>query len=100
MGASVEQLERLYRERYVAFVNIVASVTDGYDAAHDGVQEAFARALERRSQFRSGSLQAWVLRIALNGVRDARRRSGREVRELGALESWAPAPERDAEVTA
>jgi RNA polymerase sigma-70 factor (ECF subfamily) len=40
------------------------------------VQEAFARAVRRRRDFRgSGSLEAWVWRIVVNAARDARRRT-------------------------
>jgi RNA polymerase sigma-70 factor (ECF subfamily) len=66
VGASVEQIESLYRRRYVAFRNVLATTTGGYESAADVVQDAFAQALRRRETFRGdGSLEAWVWRIAL-----------------------------------
>jgi len=65
-GASKEELEELYRERYLGFRRALATVTGGYESAHDVVQEAFARALAKRRDFRGEApLAAWVWRIAL-----------------------------------
>jgi RNA polymerase sigma-70 factor (ECF subfamily) len=38
------------------------------------VQEAFARALTKRRQFRGGSLEAWIWRIAVRQASDVLRR--------------------------
>ena len=77
MGAEVGDLERLYRERYVAFRNGVAPVVGSYEEARDVVQEAFTRALRSRADFRGeGSLQSWVWKIALRVALERRRRSG------------------------
>lgn len=64
--ARVEGLiEQLYRERYIGFRNALAPVVGGRDAAHDVVQEAFARALRDARKLREEeSLPAWVWRIA------------------------------------
>ena len=47
------------------------------DAAEDAAQASFARALERRHQFRGGDARAWLytigIRLALNEVRRRRR---------------------------
>ena len=65
MGASEREIEELYRRRYVAFRNVVATVAGGREQAHDVVQDAFAQALRRRETYRgAGSLEAWVWRIA------------------------------------
>ena len=73
--ATTEALERLYRERYVAFRNGLAPVVGSYEEARDVVQEAFARALRSRGDFRGdGSLQAWVWKIALRIAVERRRR--------------------------
>jgi RNA polymerase sigma-70 factor, ECF subfamily len=78
VDARTEALERLYRERYVAFRNGLAPVVGSYEEARDVVQEAFVRALRARADFRGeGSLQAWVWRIALRVALEKRRR-GRE----------------------
>jgi RNA polymerase sigma-70 factor (ECF subfamily) len=73
----VDELERLYQERYVGFRNALATVTGSYDTARDAVQEGFARAIERRDDFRGGSLAAWVWRIALRAALDGHRRDRR-----------------------
>lgn len=68
-------LEQLYRDRYAGFRNALAPLVGSEEAAHDVVQEAFARALrERRSLRREASLAAWVWQIAF---RLALRESGR-----------------------
>ena len=73
VGASREEIEALYRERYLGFRRVLASVTGSYETAHDVVQEAFARALAQRRRFRGdGPLGAWVWRIALRVALDER----------------------------
>ena len=96
MDPLAAEIEQLYRTRYVAFRNGMAALTGSYESARDVVQEAFARALRDRAQYRGdGSLSAWIWRI---GVRVALelRRNGREVTldELVA-EAPLPSPERD-----
>jgi RNA polymerase sigma-70 factor (ECF subfamily) len=79
VDAGTEALERLYRERYVAFRNGLAPVVGSYEEARDVVQEAFTRALRSRADFRAeGSLQAWVWKIALRVALERRARRGRE----------------------
>jgi RNA polymerase sigma-70 factor (ECF subfamily) len=65
MDGIESDLEELYRRRHGAFQVMLASVTGSVESARDVVQEAFARALRDRNGFRgSGSLEAWVWRIA------------------------------------
>jgi len=65
VGASEQEIEELYRRRYVAFRNVVATVAGGREQARDVVQDAFAQALRRRETYRgAGTLEAWVWRIA------------------------------------
>jgi RNA polymerase sigma factor (sigma-70 family) len=79
MPVSKSAVERLYGDRYAAFRRALAPIAGSYDAAHDIVQEAFARALERRRQCRDeAALAGWVWRIAWNVALD-RRATGREV---------------------
>jgi DNA-directed RNA polymerase specialized sigma24 family protein len=66
-------LEQLYRQRYVGYRNALATITGSTESARDAVNEAFVRALRSRSQFRGGSLAAWVWRIAVNAAREQRR---------------------------
>ena len=75
-GASLDELEALYRGRFEVFARVAASVTGDAERGRDAVQDAFATAVSRRRSFRGdGPLEAWVWRIVLNGARsDVRRR--------------------------
>jgi RNA polymerase sigma-70 factor (ECF subfamily) len=99
-GATLEELEALYRSRFDAFACVAVSVTGDADRGRDVVQEAFATAVSKRGSFRGdGPLEAWVWRIVLNTARsDARR-------PVPAVDHAEPAatnghPERDAELRA
>jgi RNA polymerase sigma factor (sigma-70 family) len=72
-------IEQLYRDRYRTFRDVLAGMVGSHDLAREVVQEAFARALRERRQFRGeGSLEAWVWRIALNVAFKLRRDLRRE----------------------
>jgi RNA polymerase sigma-70 factor (ECF subfamily) len=92
-------IERLYRERFVRFRNGVAPVAGSYEAAHDAVQEGFARALRSSRQYAGrGSLEGWVWRIVLRAALE-QRRPGEEV-SLDAVDPVFVEPERDLELAA
>ena len=75
-GASLDELEALYRSRFDVFARVSASVTGDPERARDAVQEAFATAVRKRGSFRGeGLLEAWVWRIVLNAARSDARRS-------------------------
>lgn len=98
MGASVSEIESIYRERYMAFRQTIATVTGSADEARDVVQDAFAEALRKRAGFRGeGPLEGWIWRIALR-LAFARRRSvpGLPLAEIG--ESAIPDPDTDPEL--
>jgi RNA polymerase sigma-70 factor (ECF subfamily) len=91
-------IERLYRIRYARFRNGVAPVAGSYEAAHDAVQEGFARALRARRQYRGGgSLEGWVWRIVLRTALE-QRGAGREV-PLDEVDPAFVEPERDFALT-
>jgi RNA polymerase sigma-70 factor (ECF subfamily) len=70
-------IEQLYRERYVGFRNALAPVVGSRDAAHDVVQEAFARALLDAAMLRQKEAVApWVWRIAFRLALRERARQG------------------------
>lgn len=69
------EIERIYRDRYVALCRVAASVTGTVETAREVVQEGFALAFAHRAAFRGeGSLEGWVSRIVLRAALDARRR--------------------------
>ncbi len=69
------EIERIYRERYVALCRVAASVTGRVESAREAVQEGFALAFAHRDEFRGeGSLEGWVSRIVLRAALDTRRR--------------------------
>ena len=94
MDETVLGIERLYRERYTRFRNGVAPVTGSYEAAHDAVQEGFARALRANRQYSGrGSLEGWVWRIVLRTAIEQRR--PHEEISLNAVDPEFVEPERD-----
>jgi RNA polymerase sigma-70 factor, ECF subfamily len=98
-GASLDELEALYRSRFDVFARVAASVTGDSERARDAVQEAFATAVRKRRTFRGeGPLEAWVWRIVLNAARsDARRRAPAVDYERPSANGR---PEQDAELRA
>jgi RNA polymerase sigma-70 factor (ECF subfamily) len=93
------EIERLYRERYSRFRNGVAPVAGSYEAAHDAVQEGFARALRASGQYAGrGSLEGWVWRIVLRAALELRQ--GRPDVPLDEIDVGFVEPERDFALTA
>jgi RNA polymerase sigma-70 factor (ECF subfamily) len=90
-------LEELYRDRYAGYCNALATITGSREAARDAVQEGFARALRSRSQFRGGSLAAWVWKICVNAAREQRRRE-KSAAMNGSFDVGPLEPDRDAAV--
>jgi RNA polymerase sigma factor (sigma-70 family) len=96
-GATLEDLEALYRSRFEVFARVAASVTDDCERARDAVQEAFATAVRKRGSFRGdGPLEAWVWRIVLNAARSDVRRTVPAVTDEPAASNGLP--EGDAEL--
>ena len=97
-GASLDELEALYRSRFDVFARVAASVTGDSDRARDAVQEAFATAVRKRRSFRrDGPLEAWMWRIVLNAARSDVRQSSPAV-EYDEPHAANGRPERDAEL--
>ena len=69
MSIPAYRIEEVYRRRHRAFGSAIGCLIGDRDAAVDVVQEAFARALARREQFRGdGPLEAWIWRIAIRAA--------------------------------
>jgi RNA polymerase sigma-70 factor (ECF subfamily) len=103
-----DEIERIYRDRYGAFLRVAVAIVRDERIAEEAVHDAFVRALRHRRSFRgSGTREGWLFRIVVN---EARRRAAAEVcrpvlapheastnghRETGALEALIAAlPER------
>jgi len=97
-GASLDELEELYRSRFDVFARVAASVTGDSERARDAVQEAFATAVRKRRSFRGdGPLEAWVWRIVLNAAHSDVRRNAPVV-EYDEPTGTNGHPEQDAEL--
>ena len=69
----IAELETLYRGRYRQFLRVATAVVGSEAAAHDVVQEAFARALRSAGSYRGeGTVEAWLWSVLLNAARAAR----------------------------
>jgi RNA polymerase sigma-70 factor, ECF subfamily len=74
--AEAATIAALYQRRFRSFIRGAYAVVGEPEAARDAVQEAFARALQERRQFRGeGTLEAWLWRIVINVARDLARLS-------------------------
>jgi RNA polymerase sigma factor (sigma-70 family) len=95
MGARLDEIEGLYREKYMRYRNALATITGSYDSARDAVQHAFAQAVAERARFRGdGSLDAWVWKIALRRAVGLRCEFA-EVELNGSFHPALVEPERD-----
>jgi RNA polymerase sigma factor (sigma-70 family) len=78
-GASLEEIERVYRERAVEFERVAAAIVRDRELARDVVQDAFATVVRKRASFaRRGSLDAWVWRTVLTTALNRRRAMQRQ----------------------
>jgi RNA polymerase sigma factor (sigma-70 family) len=95
--ADADAIEAVYRARHRGFGDALATVTGSRESARDAVQEGFAIALAKRSQFRGGSLEAWVWKIALRCALQGRRAGLRDGLNgsLDAIDPRLPASEGD-----
>jgi RNA polymerase sigma-70 factor, ECF subfamily len=72
---SVSELADLYRRRFHRFLRVAEAITGDLDAARDAVQEAFARAIGHRADYRGdGSLESWVWSCVVNTARSQAQR--------------------------
>ena len=75
-GASVEAIEAEYRRKRVEYLRVAAAVGGSWERAEDVVQEAFAKAVRARRQYKGESpLSGWIARIVVNVARDEARRA-------------------------
>src|SRR6266571_4514801 len=75
-GASLSQIEALYRRDFKRFLRVATAVLHDEDRAFDAVQDGFAAAIRERRRFRGEApLEAWVWRIVVNAAHKSRRES-------------------------
>lgn len=92
-GASLSDIESIYRERFGAFARTASAIVGDADEARDAVQEAFAMAVRRRGDFRGdGSLEGWLWRIVVNAARAHRRARRADAATAPATEEASVSP--------
>jgi RNA polymerase sigma-70 factor, ECF subfamily len=75
-GASVAELERVYRADFPRFVRVATAVAGDEQSGTDAVHDAFVQAVRNRRSFRGeGPLEAWLWRMVVNA---AKKRVGHE----------------------
>jgi RNA polymerase sigma-70 factor (ECF subfamily) len=73
MGATIGDLDMLYRSRHGEFLRVATALTGDAGLGADAVQDGFARAIAHRAEFRGDApLEAWVWRIVINAAHNAR----------------------------
>jgi RNA polymerase sigma-70 factor (ECF subfamily) len=86
---TIASLGRVYELRYHRFLRVAEAIVREPELARDAVQEAFARAIRSRFEYRGeGSVDAWLWRTVVNVALTARRERERAV----ALEPAKAAP--------
>lgn len=65
----VARIERIYRTEYRRFLRVALAVSRDEERAVDAVQEAFARAVQKRRTYRGeGPLEGWIWRMVVNAA--------------------------------
>jgi RNA polymerase sigma-70 factor (ECF subfamily) len=87
-GASLSEIECLYRSRFAEFVRVASAITGGVDEGQEAVHEAFVNAVRGRRQYRAdGPLDAWLWRMTVRCALKSRRR-----REFATLSASSDVP--------
>jgi RNA polymerase sigma-70 factor (ECF subfamily) len=74
LGASVEEIEAVYRRRAEGFFRLAYAHIGNVESARDAVQDGFANAVRSRASFRrEGPLDAWIARCVTNAALDMSR---------------------------
>jgi RNA polymerase sigma-70 factor (ECF subfamily) len=77
-----EAWETIVRHHWDAAWTLSRMMVPETQAAEDVVQETFARVRDKLTDYRGGSLRAWILAICRNQARDELRRRGRRACEV------------------
>jgi RNA polymerase sigma-70 factor, ECF subfamily len=69
-GASVAELERVYRAAFLRFVRVATAIAGDEQSGADAVHDAFVQAVRSRRSFRGdGPIEAWVWRMVVNAAK-------------------------------
>jgi DNA-directed RNA polymerase specialized sigma24 family protein len=91
-GASLAEIEAVYRAHYARFIAVAAMLCRDPELGRDAVQDGFASAIRSRASFRGGSLEGWLWRIVVNAAHSAARRPRRVLdMQVGTVGSTANA---------
>jgi RNA polymerase sigma factor (sigma-70 family) len=94
----IEELEALYRRRYVAFVRVASAIAGEPARGADAVHDAFANAIAALDSYRGEApLEAWVWRIVVRAAASTRLHKERTADAL-VPEANGDAPIRDESV--
>jgi RNA polymerase sigma-70 factor (ECF subfamily) len=75
-GATLAELETLYRLRYRDFVRTAAAIAGSVESGGDAVHDAFVSLVRNRGRYSgAGTLEAWAWRAVVNAARKQRRGS-------------------------
>lgn len=69
-GASIAELERVYRADFQRFVRVATAIAGNEESGADSVHDAFVQAVRMRRSYRAeGPLEAWVWRMVVNAAK-------------------------------
>lgn len=87
----VSTVDELFDRHYAAIVRALAVAFDDAEGAADAVQEAFVEADRRwRTVGQYEDPSAWIRRVAINRLRNARRNRRRQIAIVDAIRPAAP----------
>jgi RNA polymerase sigma factor (sigma-70 family) len=69
-GASIAELEEVYRAGFLRFVRVATAIAGDEDTGADAVHDAFVQAVRKRRSYRGdGALEGWVWRLVVNAAK-------------------------------
>jgi RNA polymerase sigma-70 factor, ECF subfamily len=69
-GASIAELERVYRTDFLRFVRVATAISGDEESGADSVHDAFVQAVRMRRSYRGeGPLEAWIWRMVVNAAK-------------------------------
>jgi RNA polymerase sigma-70 factor, ECF subfamily len=85
-GASVAELEQVYRADFLRFVRVATAIAGDEDTGADAVHDAFVQAVRARRSYRGDApLEGWVWRMVVNAAKK-RARPPKEVEQAKPVE--------------